>query len=163
MKHTSASLSSAPAAMVPPAVVEFPAGVSPSPCATPGKAFFCELPENRVARSPAFIAAGAPLPRPPLLAPPPCLFSPPSFAELSPLPLPRPCPLPRLLPPPLCPSPLVRGDEVGPGCGCVFVPSIALSLSFRYGVSLSSSSVDSLPRGARGIVQCLCSCPICCE
>jgi hypothetical protein len=160
MKHTSASFSSAPAATVPPAGVEFPTGVSPSPCATPGKVFFCEAPENRVARSPAFSAAGAPPPRPPLLAPPPCLFSPPSFAELPPLPLPRPCPLPRPLPPPLCPSPLVRGGEVGPVC--VFAPSIALSLFFLYGVSLSSS-IDSLPRGARGIVQCLCAQSVCCE
>jgi hypothetical protein len=159
MKHTSASLSSAPAATVPPAAV-CPAGVSPSPCATPGKVFFCELPENRVARSPAFIIAGTPPPRPPLLAPPPCLFSPPSFAELSPLPLPRPWPRPRPLPPPLCPSPRVRGGEVGPVC--VFVPSIALSLLVRYGVSLSSP-IDSLPRGARGIVQFLCVQSFCCE
>jgi len=155
MKHTSASLSSAPAAMVPPAVVVCPVGVSPSPCTTPGKVFFCEVPENRVARSPAFSAAGAPPPRPPLLAPPPCLFSPPSFAELSPLPLPRLCPRPLPLPPPLCPSPLARGVEVGPVC--VFAPSIVLSLLFRYGVSLSSS-IDSLPRGARGIVQYLYLC-----
>jgi hypothetical protein len=131
MKHTSASLSSAPAAMVPPAVVVCPVGVSPSPCATPDEAFFCEVPENRAARSPAFIAAGAPPPRPPLLAPAPCLFSPPSSAELSPLPLPRHFPLPRPLPPPLCPSPRVRGGEVGPVC--MFVPSIALaSFVIRY-------------------------------